>query len=599
MCGIAGIFAYRDSAPPVDQGELLRMREAMVKRGPDGAGLWLSADKRVGLAHRRLSIIDLTDDGAQPMSSADGGLMIAFNGEIYNYRELRQELEAKGHRFRSQSDTEVLLHLYADRGQEMVHGLRGMYSFGIWDERRKGLFLARDPFGIKPLYYADNGHSIRFASQVKALLASGIPDLGPDPAGHAGFFVWGSVPEPHTLYKAIRAVPAGSSLWLALSGRRVDKVFFDISREFAAAERQGSDLTDGEAEQSIMNALHLSIRRHLVADVPVGVFLSAGYDSTAFTAIASKLSADPLRTFTLGCREYAGTPNDETSLARLVAEHYGCRHAESWTESTDFARRFEAFVLAMDQPSIDGANTFLVSAHAAGSGLKVAISGIGGDELFGGYPGFAEIPRAAALLAPLARVTGFGTAFRRAASPLLAKITSTKYAGIFEFGNDIGQLYLLRRGLYMPWELPQLMDPGSARTGWQDLHAVERLYATTSGIRSNFLKISALELTHYMRNQLLRDADWAGMAHSLEIRVPFLDLDLLKCVALASTRIAISRKKLMAGVHDPELSKRISDRPKTGFLIPLEQWGSQFTRAYPGRHRGLRAWARAIHGRFN
>ena len=214
MCGIAGIFAYGPSARPVDREELLRIREAMIARGPDGAGLWISPDQRIGLAHRRLAIIDLSEAGAQPMATADGRLHITFNGEIYNYQVLRRELEAKGYRFHSHSDTEVLLHLYADRGQDMVHALRGMYTFAIWDEHKKGLFLARDPFGIKPLYVADNGHTIRVASQVKALLKGGAVDTTLEPAGHVGFFLWGHVPEPYTLYKGIRALGAGTSLWI-------------------------------------------------------------------------------------------------------------------------------------------------------------------------------------------------------------------------------------------------------------------------------------------------------------------------------------------------------------------------------------------------
>jgi asparagine synthase (glutamine-hydrolysing) len=214
MCGIAGIFTYRDGAPPVDQAELLRIREAMIKRGPDGAGLWISPDRRVGLAHRRLAIIDLSETGAQPMATADGRLRITFNGEIYNYQALKKGLEAKGYRFHSNSDTEVLLHLYADRGPDMVHALRGMYAFGIWDERNRTLFLARDPFGIKPLYYADDGKSLRFASQVKALVAGGGVDTAPEPAGSVGFLLWGSVPEPFTLHRGVRALPAGSHLTL-------------------------------------------------------------------------------------------------------------------------------------------------------------------------------------------------------------------------------------------------------------------------------------------------------------------------------------------------------------------------------------------------
>ena len=191
MCGIAGIFAYHESAPPVEEGELIRIREAMIYRGPDGAGVWVSPDRRFGLAHRRLSILDLSDRGAQPMATVDGSYRVTFNGEIYNYRELKKELEAKGYCFRSNSDTEVLLYLYAEHGPEMVSRLRGMYAFGIWDENKRELFLARDPFGIKPLYYADNGTTVRFASQVKALLCGQKIDQESDPAGHVGFFVWG------------------------------------------------------------------------------------------------------------------------------------------------------------------------------------------------------------------------------------------------------------------------------------------------------------------------------------------------------------------------------------------------------------------------
>jgi asparagine synthase (glutamine-hydrolysing) len=220
MCGIAAIFAYDINAGPVSDNELIRIRDYMTARGPDGYGIWKSQEGRVALGHRRLAIIDLSDAGAQPMVCEDAGLAITFNGEIYNYRELKASLENKGYRFRSNSDTEVLLRMYEDMGPEMVHKLRGMYAFSIWDEKRKGLFLARDSFGIKPLYYADDGKCIRVASQVKALLAGSAIATTPEPAGHVGFFLWGHVPEPYTLYKGIRALPAGSTMWVDRSGRR-------------------------------------------------------------------------------------------------------------------------------------------------------------------------------------------------------------------------------------------------------------------------------------------------------------------------------------------------------------------------------------------
>src|SRR5579864_5968405 len=214
MCGIAGIYAYLDVAPRVDGTEIARMNARMMKRGPDGSGDWISADGRVGFTHRRLAIIDLSAGGAQPMHSADGGLTITFNGEIYNYRELRADLQRRGHVFRTESDTEVLLQLYAERGPAMVEALRGMFAFGLWDSRRRQLLLARDPLGIKPLYYADDGWTVRFASQAKALLAGGAVSRDPDPAGIVGFHLLGSVPEPFTVWRDIRAVPAGATIMI-------------------------------------------------------------------------------------------------------------------------------------------------------------------------------------------------------------------------------------------------------------------------------------------------------------------------------------------------------------------------------------------------
>src|ERR1041385_2744336 len=212
MCGIAAIFGYGESAPTVDREELLAIRDRMIHRGPDGEGLYISEDRRLGLGHRRLTIVDLTDAGLQPMWDESRTCCVIYNGEIYNYPELRKQISARGRRFVTNCDTEVLLHLYAEKGAEMVHDLRGMYAFAIWDARQRVLFCARDPFGIKPLYFADDGRSIRIASQVKALLASGQVDTTPEPAGHVGFFLWGSVPDPFTIYRGVRALPAGHTL---------------------------------------------------------------------------------------------------------------------------------------------------------------------------------------------------------------------------------------------------------------------------------------------------------------------------------------------------------------------------------------------------
>ena len=590
MCGIAGIFSYRDSAPPVDREELLRIREAMLQRGPDGAGLWVSNDQRIGLAHRRLAIIDLSDAGAQPMFSADGRLGITFNGEIYNYRELRRELEAKGCVFRSHSDTEVLLHLYAERGDAMVHALRGMFAFGIWDERAQELFLARDPLGIKPLYFADNGSTLRFASQVSALLKGGQVDTGEDLAGVAGFHLFGCVPDPHTFHSAVHALPAGTTLRVGLNRMREPAPYFSLNEEFLKAEAAPITLAPEAVDELIRATLRDSMRHHMVADVPVGIFLSAGVDSSALAALGAAQSPGTLRAITLGFREYQGTLDDETVLAAKTAESLGIEHTTRWIQRSDFRGEWPRFFSAMDQASTDGVNSYLVAQSAAVSGLKVAISGLGGDELFGGYPSFRDVPRMQHWIPHLPRL---GCALRALSSPVLRHLTSPKYAGLLEYGGTYAGAYLLRRSLHMPWELPRLLGRERAQTAMQALRPLDSLERTVSGLTSRRCIVAALELTWYMRNQLLRDSDWAGMAHGVEIRVPFADVTVIRTLApLLAGRNPPTKAQLAHAVAHP-LTEAIATRKKTGFSVPVRDWLREDAPHLSGE-RGLRGWSRVI-----
>ncbi len=588
MCGIAGIFAYRDTAPAVDREELLRVREAMRVRGPDGEGLWVSEDGRVGLAHRRLAIIDPSADGAQPMATPDSRLCVTFNGEIYNYRELRHELEAKGCRFRSQSDTEVLLHLYAERGPEMVYALRGMYAFGIWDAREQSLFLARDPFGIKPLYYADDGQSLRFASQVKALLKGGAVDTAPEPAGSVGFLILGAVPEPFTLYRGVRALPAGAHLTVRRNGEPALVTHFSIRDELARA--QECPLPARARHEVLAEALHDTVRHHLVSDVPVGVFLSSGLDSALVTALASEGAAGPLRAITLGFDEYRGTGNDEVPLAQTVAARYGARHEASFVSREDFESELENILAAMDQPSTDGVNTYFVSRAAARSGLKVALSGLGGDELFGGYSSFRDVPRLAEWLRFVRLLPMLGRAARFLSAPLLRSVTSPKFAGLLEYGGSYGGAYLLRRALFMPWELDEFLDPTTVATGLARLDLQAHLEATIQGLRKPRPRVAALELSWYMRNQLLRDADWAGMAHSLEIRLPLVDIGLFKALAPFLVGAEPLAKLDAVAILKASLPEAVVRRHKTGFGTPVREWVAAKEPAN-AKQRGLRGWA--------
>jgi asparagine synthase (glutamine-hydrolysing) len=594
MCGIAGVVAYRDSAPPIDRGELTAIHDAMAVRGPDGEGVWIAPDGRAALSHRRLAIIDLSPTGAQPMASIEGRLQITFNGEIYNYRELRRELVAKGFRFHSTSDTEVLLNLYLDRGAAMVESLRGMYTFGIWDTRDQSLFLARDPFGIKPLYYADDGSTLRFASQVKALVKGGHVDTTPSAPGHVGFYLWGHVPDPHTLYRGIRAVPAGSTMLVDRNGAHAPRAFFNVADEMAAAgeKAKSTRVSWQEACEEVRVALKDSVRAHLVADVPVGVFLSSGVDSTTLTALATEVGQGNIHTVTLGFDEYRGTGNDEAPLAEVVARRFGAQHETRWVSKSDFQEELTHIIDAMDQPSIDGVNTFFVSRAAAAAGMKVAMSGVGGDELFGSYPSFREIPAMTKLLGIGASFPRLGAAFRYVSAPLVRHLTSPKYAGLLEYGGTFGGAYLLRRGLFMPWELPGIMDPDLAREGLAELDTRLRLDQTVAGIESNFQKVSALELSWYMRNQLLRDSDWAGMAHSLEIRVPFVDVNLFRTVAPLMVKVPVS-KRMVASAPNVPLPPKVVEKPKTGFSVPVRDWLAQRAFQKP-MERGLRGWAQLL-----
>lgn len=591
MCGISGIFAYAPDAPPVAREELLATREAMARRGPDGAGIWIAPHEKIGLANRRLAILDLSASGAQPMSTPDGRLWITFNGEIYNFRELRDGLEKRGQRFRSTGDTEVLLYLYLRHGPDMVRQLRGMFAFGIWDEREGALFLARDSFGIKPLYYSDSGGVLRFGSQVKALLAGKGIDDAPDPAGHVGFFLWGSVPEPFTTYRAIRALPAGCTMMVSSNGVRAPSRYFSVRDEILAAESDARAVSEEEARWRISEALYDSVQQHLVSDVPVGIFLSAGIDSSVLASTASEFLADRLCSITLGFRQFVGSERDETVLASRTAAALGAQHETRWIGKKDFDEQLERLLEAMDQPSIDGVNTYFVSRAAAQAGLKVALSGLGGDEFFGGYPSFRDVPR-------IERIPALGRRYPRAARWLRHVMTmatgrrlSPKYAGLAEYAGRTGGAYLLRRGLYMPWELHEVMDRDMAVQGEQELAALATVEESVRGIRNSRLRIAALELTWYMRNQLLRDADWAGMAHSVEIRVPFVDVRFFRAILPAVASGHPPSKAVLAKAPRKPLPRALVERAKTGFAVPIADW----IRSTPsGRTRGVRGWARRV-----
>lgn len=597
MCGIAAIYAYDDRALDVGLAELRGIRDHMAARGPDGKGEWYSGDRRVGLGHRRLAIIDPDSRAAQPMLSADGKRAIVFNGEIYNFRALRQELEQRGQRFRTESDTEVLLQLYAEKREAMLHDLRGMFAFAIWDADQKRLFLARDAYGIKPLYYANDGRTLRVASQVKALLAGGKVSPDPELAGIAGFHLFGSVPEPFTLYREIRQLPAGHYLLADERGIGEPQRWFSIAGTYASAETSAAP--DADVQQAVTAALLDSVRAHLVADVPVGAFLSAGIDSGSLVGLMRDAGASDIQTVTLAFDEFRGSANDEAPLAERVAKVYGTRHTTRRIGRQEFEQDLPAILEAMDQPSIDGINAWFVSKAAAEQGLKVAISGLGGDELFGGYPSFRDIPRWVGWLRIPGAVPLLGQIVRTAVEPLTGALgISPKAAGLVELGGTWEGAYLLRRGLFMPWELSALLGKELAVEGLRRLQPLDWIRnAMQPRPKSAFARVACLESSLYMRNQLLRDADWAGMAHSLEIRVPLVDARLLADIAPLALQDVRWDKQCLARAPRQPLASEITDRAKTGFTTPVAQWLARQT-AVKSSIAGdsLRPWSRTVFG---
>ena len=589
MCGIAGAFAFDRVAMPVDRAVVSQLNALQRRRGPDGEGFWSSDDGRLALAHRRLAIIGLGQDGAQPMTDASGRWTVTFNGEIYNYVELRDELRRAGQRLRTDTDTEVLIHVVAQWGEAGLRKLRGMFAFVLWDDLRKELWLARDPYGIKPLYVAERAGALWFASQARPLAKCAPVDTARDPAALVGFYLWGHVPEPYSWWRGIRMFPAGHVQIVRLDeSLRPPRPYLRVQDAYLA--QPARPLTEGELHELILD----TVRHHLVADVPVGMFLSGGIDSIVIAACAAETGVK-LKTVTMAFDEFKDTPDDEAPQAERAAAALGTDHATVRIGRDEFEAIVDDFLEAMDQPTIDGLNTYLVSRAAAGQGLKVALSGLGGDELFGGYPSFRQIP----LLLKGARVAALFPSIKNALESALwampRRLVPPKVAGLFGHGSNLGISYFLRRALYLGNELDALLDQAWLEEGLaavtDDRLADEVLRGFPPGTPLH-AQISALESCLYMRNQLLRDTDWASMAFGLEVRTPYVDAALIGRLGPAIASSAPPRKRDLARCS---AGYSIPGRMKTGFVTPVRQWAIERAGA---PERGLRGWANNVHRQF-
>ena len=582
MCGICGF-----TGPRVD-GALQAMVAALHHRGPDDRGTWAGESVSLGMA--RLAVLDVSPAGHQPMSTGDDGIHIVYNGEVYNFADERQRLEESGVRFRSTSDTEVVLRLYERYGDDFVLRLRGMFAVAIWDARRgpqrERLVLARDHLGIKPLLYAEVEGRLVFASELKALLASGFVAPRIDPTALRTLLTFGSVLQPRTMLTGVRALPPGHRLVADRGGVRVERYWsLGIDRIASLRARSYDDQVD-----AVASVLEESARLQLVSDVPLGAFLSGGVDSSILVAVMAKALGSPVKTFSVGF-ESEGAHLDETSDAERMAGHLGTDHTTAIVTGEDVRNRIDAIAAALDQPSVDGVNSYFVSL-AARREVTVAVSGTGGDELFAGYPWFITMAQdmdrwahepwrafAGSIVSAAARHPALDALVRRRGGGRVHRLRRGSFVGAY------GEVYQI----FGPVAAARLLaTPVAARAGagaapHRDLASLDEL-----PLGSTIERVTALATRGYLTNQLLRDIDAVSMAHSLEVRVPYLDpivvdtaLSLPDAAKLGDVRTAnayghtyreTGAKRVLIDVGRRWLPPDFDVQQKRGFAMPFDAW---------------------------
>ncbi len=567
MCGFVGSLS-----PPgkVSNESILRGTASLTHRGPDDSGTACVTGSRdeLKLGFRRLAILDLSAAGHQPMNDPESGNWIVFNGEIYNFREIREELKTEGIFCSTHCDTEVLLKAYRRWGIECLHRLRGMFAFALWDDAQQRLFLARDRLGIKPLYYYQAGDLLLFASETRALLATGLVEKRINQVAVVQYLSFGSVYDPETIISGVRSLRPGH---YAISESRgiTEKPYWNIPISPALTTHP----KDAEVREQVHSLLLESTRLRLISDVPVSVFLSGGIDSSALVALAQECHSGDFSTFSIVFPELAYS---EAPYSRAVARRFGTTHHEVMVSERDAAGYLPSAILSMDQPTIDGINTFIISQAVRSQGFKVALSGIGADEVFAGYSTFATVPHMTRLL----RVANIVPLRLRAAisrllgSPIARTDRLRKLQMMLAAEATLGSAYMIARGLFSTMRRDRLLNVSRADVLQQALHLVVESAESASDLDASN-QLSYLELRNYLGNTLVRDADAMGMAHGLEIRQPYLDhrlVEFLFTLPGSYKRRSKSPKWLLTGSLAADLPRQVVHRAKQGFALPFDRW---------------------------
>ncbi|HZP60649.1 MAG TPA: asparagine synthase (glutamine-hydrolyzing) [Opitutaceae bacterium] len=565
MCGIAGVVCKND-APQRREAAVRRMCAAMQHRGPDDDGFVTQGEATLGM--RRLAIFDPAN-GHQPMVSADGRVHLVFNGAIYNHRELRAELEAAGEVFRTNCDTEVLLAAFTRWGESCLRRLRGMFAFAAWDAREQSLFLARDAFGIKPLYLCAQGARLAFASELNALLADEGVGAAIDPQAVADYLGWLAVPAPRTIWRGVISLRPGECA-LFRAGRLEVRTWWSFA-QIAGDTRACT--TRAEFVRELRSRLDDAIRAHLLADVPVGAFLSGGLDSAVVVGLMQRASAARLKTFSIGFEE---TEFSETGLAEESARHFGTEHQSVVITGRQVAADMENIIGTLDQPTGDGINTYYVSRAARDGGVTAALSGLGGDELFGGYPSFRDLPRLARWL-PLWRM--LPNPLREIVLGDLARrsVRGRKLADFLRHARNLHELASLQRRVFSGAAGLALLnaDVQAALHHESPRHPQFATLSAELAGAGSFELTSAWELRTYMADVLLRDSDVMSMRHSLELRVPFVDRPLIEWLWRQPAVFkydCVRPKSALADAVADVLPPRCQHQRKQGFTFPFALW---------------------------
>ena len=555
MCRIAGIISQQTNPENLHR-QVKAMCDSMKHGGPDDEGIYLQEEKRICLGHRRLSILDLSSAGHQPMASLDQKYHISFNGEIYNFKELRTELSSFGYSFHTNTDTEVILVAYSHWKTNAFERFKGMFAFALVDHESQKTYLVRDPSGIKPLYYVTTATDLIFASEVKAFSQTNY-NFYTDENWKIYLLAFGHIPEPFTTLKSVLSLPKGNYLtWDNSTSQFSIQSFYS----FCYTETIKSVT---KAVESVRTGMIESVKRHLLSDAPIGVFLSGGIDSSIITLVADQFQKDNLNTLSVQFQE---TDFSEKKYQTLVSNEVRGNHQDYTFTYKEFTKNFDKILSAMDQPSTDGINSWFVSKCAKETGIKAVLSGLGADELFGGYPSFNRM-QTLAILKKLPK-----SFLRLAENHPESKIKRLSY---LSYDNPIGE-YLFLRGFYTPQTIAGILD-----ADYKEVDNVLSDFPTDEGVKSlvGGNRASWLESNLYMQNQLLKDTDYMSMSHGIEVRIPFLDRDLVNTALDIKQDIKFDShqiKSLLISAFKDILPEPIWNRKKMGFTFPFQEWMGKF-----------------------